>query len=70
MSERTLRTYGALLDEAKRTNVGVDELGSTLATSSAPDSTPTPPIGMGLVVGNTRMLAVVTGPPPCALNSF
>ena len=35
MSERTLHTYGALLDEAKRTNVGVDELGSTLATSSA-----------------------------------
>mgnify|MGYP001158631604 FL=1 len=35
MSERTLHTYGALLDEAKRTNVGVDELGSALATSRA-----------------------------------
>ena len=35
MSERTLHTYGALLDEAKRKNVDVGELGSTLATSRA-----------------------------------
>ena len=35
MSERTLHTYGALLNEAKRQNVNVAELGSALATSTS-----------------------------------
>ena len=34
-STEALHTYGALLEEAKRTNVDVGELGSTLATSRA-----------------------------------